>query len=82
MNESILPSNEYVEKYSTSGSDFALNHRTAPFFSMRKLRVIYNELADSSGFEYADFDAFKHQILNATAPQLELNKWQAIAARR
>lgn len=82
MNESILPNNEYIEQHSTSGNDFALNNRTAPFFSMRKLRVIYNELVDSTGFEYSDFDSFKYQVLNSTAPQLELNRWQSIAARR
>lgn len=54
----------------------------APFFSMRKLRLIYNQLNDLSGFEYGTFDEFKHQVLNSVAPQLELNKWQAIAARR
>jgi len=55
---------------------------TAPFFSMRKLRLIYNELTGSEQFEYHTFDDFKHQVLNSVAPQLELNKWQAIAARR
>lgn len=54
----------------------------APFFSMRKLRLVYNQLKTLHGFEYASFDAFKHQVLNAVAPQMELNKWQSIAARR
>lgn len=54
----------------------------APFFSMRKLRLVYNQLNTLHGFEYASFDAFKHQVLNAVAPQMELNKWQSIAARR
>ncbi|MDT0594195.1 hypothetical protein [Glaciecola petra] len=54
----------------------------APFFSMRKLRLTYNQLKNSSSFEYGSFDAFKHQVLNAVAPHLELNKWQSIAARR
>lgn len=54
----------------------------APFFSMRKLRLTYNQLQASEQFEFSTFDAFKHQVLNAVAPQIELNKWQAIAARR
>ncbi|MFT5997268.1 MAG: hypothetical protein ACI9RV_002879, partial [Glaciecola sp.] len=33
-------------------------------------------------FEFSNFDAFKYQVLNSVAPQLELNKWQTIAARR
>ncbi|WP_371193145.1 hypothetical protein [Glaciecola sp. SC05] len=53
-----------------------------PFFSMRKLRLVFNELADNESFEYANFEAFKHHVLSAVAPQLELSKWQAIAARR
>ena len=44
--------------------------------------AIYNELIGSSGFEFDSYDAFKHQVLSSVAPQLELNKWQAIAARR
>ena len=59
-----------------------LNSSIVPFFSIRKLRLIYNELNGSSNFEYHSFDAFKHQVLSAVAPQLELNKWQAIASRR
>ncbi|MGB3726746.1 MAG: hypothetical protein WA981_13330 [Glaciecola sp.] len=54
----------------------------APFFSMRKLRLIFNELNGTEEFEFTTFDDFKHQVLNSVAPQLELNKWQAIAARR
>jgi hypothetical protein len=53
-----------------------------PFFSMRKLRLIYNELADSANFEFTNFEDFKHQVLSSVVPQLELNKWQAIASRR
>lgn len=54
----------------------------APFFSMRKLRLVYNQLSSSEEFEFVNFESFKHQVLNSVAPQLELNKWQAIAARR
>lgn len=53
-----------------------------PFFSIRKLRLVFNELARSENFEYGDFDAFKHHVLSCATPQLELSKWQAIAARR
>lgn len=53
-----------------------------PFFSMRKLRLVFNELNDNVDFEFANFDAFKQHVLSCAAPQLELNKWQAIAARR
>jgi hypothetical protein len=52
------------------------------FFSIRKLRVIYNELTDTSNFEYHSFEAFKHQVMSSAAPHLELNKWQTIASRR
>lgn len=60
----------------------AAQENVAPFFSMRKLRLIYNQLKSSNGFEYGSFDAFKHHVLNTVAPHLELNKWQSIAARR
>ena len=53
-----------------------------PFFSIRKLRIIYNELNDTNNFEYDSFEAFKHQVMSSAAPHLELNKWQAIASRR
>ncbi|MGQ8365826.1 hypothetical protein [Glaciecola sp. 1036] len=53
-----------------------------PFFSMRQLRLVYNELKGNTEFEYDDFDAFKHNVLSSTVPQLELSKWQTIAARR
>ncbi|MFT6268203.1 MAG: hypothetical protein ACJAVV_001008 [Alphaproteobacteria bacterium] len=94
MNETVLPNNDYFGEYSATKRDIKTaqqisTHSTAhtspyiaPFFSMRKLRLIYNELATSTEFEYTTFDAFKHQVLNSVAPQLELNKWQAIAARR
>lgn len=59
-----------------------LNSSIVPFFSIRKLRLIYNELNGSSSFEYHSFDAFKHQVMSSVAPHLELNKWQAIASRR
>jgi hypothetical protein len=53
-----------------------------PFFSMRKLRLVFNELSGNIDFEFANFDAFRQHVLSSAAPQLELNKWQAIAARR
>jgi hypothetical protein len=59
-----------------------LNSSIGPFFSIRKLRLIYNELHSTNDFEYQSFDAFKHHVLSAAAPQLELNKWQAISSRR
>ncbi|MFT6329490.1 MAG: hypothetical protein ACJAYN_001422 [Bermanella sp.] len=65
-----------------SQADAYLYPGIVPFFSIRKLRVIYNELSDTSNFEYHSFDAFKHQVMSSAAPHLELNKWQAIASRR
>jgi hypothetical protein len=65
-----------------NGSYNTAEYNIAPFFSMRKLRLIYNELTNTSEFEFATFDAFKQQVLSSVAPQLELNKWQSIAARR
>ncbi|MFT7259935.1 MAG: hypothetical protein ACI9MS_001797 [Glaciecola sp.] len=59
-----------------------LDKGIVPFFSIRKLRVIYNELNMTSDFEYSSFDSFKHQVMSSVSPQLELNKWQAIASRR
>lgn len=60
----------------------SLDTAIIPFFSVRKLRLIYNELNGSSGFEFSTYDAFKHQVMSSVAPQIELNKWQAIASRR
>lgn len=82
MRESVLPNHDYFGGYEANSFDEALTQRIAPFFSMRKLRLVYNELTSSAEFEYSTFDAFKHQVLSSVAPQLELNKWQAIAARR
>ena len=53
-----------------------------PFFSMRKLRLVYNELSGTSEFEFDNFDEFKQTVLSSSIPQLELSKWQAIASRR
>jgi len=53
-----------------------------PFFSVRKLRVIYNELQGNENFNFLSFEAFKQDVLSSNAPQLELNKWEAIASRR
>lgn len=82
MRESIVPYN-FMHSANTNDPTAAIaNSNVAPFFSMRKLRLIYNELTGSNEFEFSTFDDFKHQVLNSVAPQLELNKWQAIAARR
>ncbi len=54
----------------------------APFFSMRRLRLIYNELQGTTEFNFMNFDDFKHHILASVVPQIELNKWQSLAARR
>ncbi|MFT4732001.1 MAG: hypothetical protein ACI89W_001016 [Gammaproteobacteria bacterium] len=62
--------------------DAYLNTGIVPFFSIRKLRVIYNELNMTSDFEYSSFDSFKYKVMSSVSPQLELNKWQAIASRR
>lgn len=75
----------YIEQMPEHSGNNSHSHYTVgngPFFSMRKVRLIYNELLGSNDFEFANFDAFKHQVLNSVAPQVELNKWQAIAARR
>ena len=53
-----------------------------PFFSMRKLRLVFNQLADVAGFEYHNFEAFKHHVLSSVSPHIELSKWQSIASRR
>lgn len=82
MRESIIP-DDFMSSELPNNLSFSGNvNNIAPFFSMRKLRLIYNELVESDAFEFESFDAFKHQVLNSVAPQLELNKWQAIAARR
>ncbi|GEM_PF-3190303 len=54
----------------------------SPQFSMRKLKMIYNELSDTNESEFDSFDHFKQTVLSAPVPQLELCKWQAIASRR
>ena len=53
-----------------------------PFFSMRQLRLVFNELKGNEEFEFTSFDAFKHNVLSSVAPQIELSKWQSIASRR
>ena len=80
MRESITPSMAYTN--SVNGNEGYLAKGLMPFFSMRKLRLVYHQLTDSNEFEFKTFDSFKHQVLNSVAPQLELNKWQAIASRR
>jgi len=82
MRESIVAQSTTYQSSMDSYSYANSTGMMAPFFSMRKLRLIYNELSGSVQFEYHTFDDFKHQVLNSVAPQLELNKWQAIAARR
>jgi hypothetical protein len=82
MRESVTPATERFGEYSVATQESFIACGVAPFFSMRKLRLIYNELTNSTEFEFTTFDAFKHQVLNSVAPQLELNKWQSIAARR
>lgn len=82
MRESFLAQQNTFGQSSVIGSDAGGHMLIAPFFSMRKLRLIYNELMGTGDFEFSTFDEFKHQVLNSVAPQLELNKWQAIAARR
>ncbi|MFC3121644.1 hypothetical protein [Agaribacter flavus] len=82
MNESAQfdTQDEYVSQYfvgnSTNGGV------VAPFFSMRKLRLVYNELMGSNDFEFTSFEDFKQNVLSSVAPQMELSKWQAIASRR
>jgi hypothetical protein len=82
MRESNLGEATLIQAYQSSTMPMAYGEAMVPFFSMRKLRLIYNELADSANFEYANFEDFKHQVLSSVVPQLELNKWQAIASRR
>ncbi len=82
MRESNFSENGNYGIVSNVNSQQTMIGGVAPFFSMRKLRLIYNQLIDDTSFEYNDFESFKHQVLNSVAPQVELNKWQAIAARR
>ncbi|MBF7072937.1 hypothetical protein ISG33_05940 [Glaciecola sp. MH2013] len=65
-----------------SSTQPSLDSTILPFFSVRKLRLIYNELNGTNGFEFSSYDAFKSQVMSAVAPQIELNKWQSIASRR
>lgn len=58
------------------------NSIISPMFSIRKLRLVYNELSSSDDFEFNSFDQFKQNILASVSPDIELGKWQAIAARR
>ncbi|MDT0581335.1 MULTISPECIES: hypothetical protein [Alteromonadaceae] len=85
MREVIKMEADYKQGYADEGISSMgteIDSAILPFFSVRKLRLIYNELIGSSGFEFDSYDAFKHQVMSSVAPQLELNKWQAIAARR
>ena len=60
----------------------ANTHDVVPFFSVRKLRVIYNELQGNQEFKFKSFEAFKQDVLSSIAPQLELNRWESLASRR
>lgn len=82
MRESFHPYNGNYEVEQNNYTSYTVAGGVAPFFSMRKLRLVYNELVGDSSFEYKNFEAFKHQVLSSVAPQVELNKWQGIAARR
>lgn len=82
MREVVVSNTRNLGEYSVATQEAFIASGVAPFFSMRKLRLIYNELTNTTEFEFTNFDDFKHQVLNSVAPQLELNKWQAIAARR
>ncbi len=82
MRESFLPDFGNYENEQNNNMSYSMIGGVAPFFSMRKLRLVYNELIGDANFEYKNFEAFKHQVLNSVAPQVELNKWQGIAARR
>jgi len=79
-----MESDSFLGQTDNRGSRFDSysNPGIVPFFSIRKLRIIYNELNDTCDFEYHSFDSFKHQVMSSVSPQLELNKWQAIASRR
>ena len=82
MRESFVTQTSTESEFSGNTNKSNASIAVVPFFSMRKLRLVYNELMGSGEFEFSNFDEFKHQVLNSVAPQLELNKWQAIAARR
>jgi len=83
MNEMNFAEVESENSYSGGHYQFRQSDATVtPFFSMRKLRLVFNELSGSDDFEYRDFEAFKQHVLSSFAPQLELSKWQSIAARR
>jgi hypothetical protein len=82
MKESNLGEATLMQAYQSLSKPISYGEAVLPFFSMRKLRLIYNELADSANFEFTNFEDFKHQVLSSVVPQLELNKWQAIASRR
>lgn len=82
MRETSLAYQYPYGQINANGRDPHPSSFVAPFFSMRKLRLVYNELMGTGEFEFNTFDDFKHQVLNSVAPHLELNKWQAIAARR
>lgn len=83
MRESNLGEAALLQAYMPESRAFSHGGLSiVPFFSMRKLRLVFNELAGEDNFEYADFDTFKHHVLSSVAPQLELSKWQAIASRR
>ncbi|GLR70163.1 hypothetical protein [Agaribacter marinus] len=82
MNESATfnTQEDYMDQYFVGSS--SNGGVVAPFFSMRKLRLVYNELMGSRDFEFSNFDDFKQNVLSSVAPQIELSKWQAIASRR
>ncbi|MBT1449719.1 hypothetical protein KJ365_02420 [Glaciecola sp. XM2] len=82
MKETNFGEAALMQAYQYSPARGAMGMGAMPFFSMRKLRLVYNELAESSNFEFTNFEDFKHQVLSSVVPQLELNKWQAIASRR
>lgn len=56
--------------------------QVVPFFSIRKLRVVYYELQGNAEFGFTSFEAFKQDVLSSIAPQLELNRWESLASRR
>ena len=82
MREVVILNTQHRSEYSIAAQDTFIASGVSPFFSMRKLRLIYNELTNTTEFEFSTFDDFKHKVLNSVAPQLELNRWEAIAARR
>jgi hypothetical protein len=91
MREVIKMDSDYHNHFDDgiSSTHLNINHRFTdeeggllPFFSVRKLRLIYNELNGTKDFEFSNYDAFKSQVMDSVAPQVELTKWQAIASRR